>query len=209
MLSVRAIVVLYVALYVAATSADALSTLAGLRAGGAEFNPHVADAAQAVQWTRFLGLNALVLLATTLMLGWAWARRDRIDAGRLEAPWRGLYECYTYLNPFADRNVPRSALHLVATAPAIIGCKLFVAANNLLVANGVPDPLTPVAHWLSGRLDDAVAYWCLIVLLWQPFWAASLYATAAALRNARARQASFGAATPLSAPSTRDSMLAA
>lgn len=181
----RSIVLLYVACYLVATLADAATTAAAMRAGGGELNPHVASAAGTIDWSAFVLVNVAVLAVTAGMLAWAWQRRDRIDPAQLAAPWRGLYSWATYLNPFAARAVPKSALHYAAAAPALVACKLLVALNNLLIALGLPDLVTPLATWLMSQFDGALAYWSVIFLLWQPFWAGGLYLTAALLRRER------------------------
>lgn len=190
MRAVHKVVAVYVICFLLATLADAASTLVAMQSGGKEFNPHVADGVDLLHESRFLIMNALILAFTSAMLGWAWNRRDRIEARLLDAPWRGFYDWATYLNPFAARNIPKSALHYLAAAPALLAFKLFAALNNTLIHADIPDIVTPLAHALLARFDGAVAFWLVIFVLWQPFWLGALHVVARLLR--REREASVG-----------------
>lgn len=183
MRSVHKIVAVYVTCYLLATLADAASTAAAMQSGAGEFNPHVADEAGLLHRFRFLIVNALILAFTSAMLAWAWNRRDRIDARLLHAPWRGLYDWATYLNPFSARNIPKSALHYMAAAPALLALKLFATVNNTLIHAGIPDVVTPLSHAVLARFDGTLAFWIVIFILWQPFWLGALYAVTRLLRR--------------------------
>lgn len=180
----RMLVALYAALYLMLTFADAWSTALGMSAGGREFNHHVAtDGGVAVQWGRFMLLNALVLGLTAAMLGWALARVDRIDPRYLREPWRASMNWLLYLNPFPARNQPRAVLHYIAGAVALLAAKAIAAGNNLLIAHDVPDVVTPIARAVLAQVDGVAGYWIVIFIVFTPAWIASLYATAALLRR--------------------------
>lgn len=180
----RMLVALYAALYLMLTCADAWSTALGMSAGGREFNHHVAtDGGVAVQWGRFMLLNALVLGLMAPMLGWALARVDRIDPRYLREPWRASMNWLLYLNPFPARNQPRAVLHYIAGAVALLAAKAIAAGNNLLIAHDVPDVVTPIARAVLAQVDGVAGYWIVIFVVFTPAWIASLYATAALLRR--------------------------
>ena len=194
MRSVCSITALYVVCYLLATLADASSTSAAMQSGAGEFNPHVANDAGLLHRPSFLIINALILTFTSGMLVWALSRRDRIDARLLHAPWRGLYDWATYVNPFAARNVPKSALHYLAAAPALLAFKLFATMNNMLIHAGIPDLVTPLAQAVMARVDGALAFWIVIFVLWQPFWLGALLGVTRLLRREREGSRGFAAA---------------
>jgi hypothetical protein len=186
----RMLVALYVALYLLLTLTDAWSTALGLSAGAREFNHHVsAEGGMAMQWGRFMAINALVLGATAAMFAWALARIERIDPRYLREPWRASLNWLLYLNPFSVRNQPRSVLHYIAGPLGLLAAKAVATANNLLIAHDLPDVVTPIAHAVLAQVDGVAGYWVVIFVVFTPSWVASLYVTAAWLRRAAPRTA--------------------
>ena len=160
--------------FAALTFTDAASTLLALRSGtGQEANPHVATAGLGFDLQRFLWINGLVYLFLLGMLIWAIRSRSKVDPLYREHPLRAFWN-WLYLNPFSQRNVSRAAFHYLATAPLMLAFKMFATGNNLLIANGLPDLITPVARLVYQWIPGALGYWGLIFLLFLPLWWVSL-----------------------------------
>ncbi len=176
---------LFILAYLVLTATDAASTLLGIRSGLAqESNPHVGEQSGSFDLDRFLCMNGAVLLVLTGMLVWSFRSRDSIDPRYLGRPRLAFWN-FIYLNPFAQRNIPRSAFHYIATPICILGMKGLATVNNLLIAKGTPDPITPLAHWIHGIAPGWLAFWMLIFVLWLPCWWPSLAIAAWFLRNGR------------------------
>lgn len=192
--------VLFILAYLGLTATDAASTLQGIHSGLAqEANPHVGGASGTFDLGRFLWINGLVLLVLTGMLVWSLGARDRIDPRYLDRPGLAFWN-WIYLNPFSARTVPRSAFHYIANPICVLGLKGLATVNNLLIAKGIPDPITPLAHGIHGFAPGWLAYWILIFLLWLPFWWPSLAIAAWLLRNWRRTGEAVGAIPASASP---------
>jgi hypothetical protein len=153
----------------------------------------VATSGGDLKTAQFLLVNAAMLAFTSFMLIWAWRNRLRIDKKYISRPERAMFN-WIYLNPFSERNVPKSAFHYLALAPGMLLFKTVVSFNNSLISFGLPDFLTPVASAIFTFAQGPLAYWILICLLFLPIWWFSLRVAAAFLRASAER------AEPLSAP---------
>ncbi|NBS01731.1 MAG: hypothetical protein EBS72_06215 [Rhizobiales bacterium] len=173
---------LYVAGFLALTGTDLASTLwAASKGNGQEFNATVSDGAGLLAVERLLAVNGGLLLFSVGMLWWALRQRDRIGPGYLAHPARAVFN-YFYLNPFADKRIPVSALHYIAFAPAVLMFKAIVSLNNSLIAVGIPDLITPLAVFLDKILaNDMATYWTIIIVLFHPLWWVSLHLVARGL----------------------------
>ena len=183
----------YIASFIALTGADLASTILGIAAGASEFNHTVATSGGGLKTAQFLLVNAAMLAFTSFMLIWAWRNRLHIDKKYISRPERAMFN-WIYLNPFSERNVPKSAFHYLALAPCLLLFKTVVSFNNSLISFGLPDFLTPVASAIFTFAQGPLAYWILICLLFLPIWWFSLRIAAAFLRASAER------AEPLSAP---------
>ena len=178
-----ALVLGFVLAYVGLTATDAASTQLGLESGLAqEANPHVGGRKGAFDMGRFLGINGAVLLLLTGMLAWSLGSRHRIDPRYLDHPGLAFWN-WLYLNPFSVRNVPRAAFHYVANPVCVLGMKGLATGNNLLIAAGIPDPITAMARGLYALVPGWLAYWILIFILWLAIWRPSLEVAAWFLRS--------------------------
>lgn len=171
----------YIASFIALTGADVASTTLGIAAGASEFNHTLATSDGGVKIAQMLLVNAAMLAFTSFMLIWAWRNRLRIDQLYISRPERAMFN-WIYLNPFSERNVPKSAFHYIALAPGMLLFKAVVSFNNSLISCGLPDFLTPVASAIFTLLQGPLAYWALIFLLFLPIWWLSLRLAAAVLR---------------------------
>jgi hypothetical protein len=188
-----AFTVTFMVAYAILTGTDAASTLQGIDSGVAqEANPHVGGEPGAFELGRFLWINGAMLLVLTGMLVWSLGSRDRIDPRYLDRPRLAFWN-WVYLNPFSARTVPRSAFHCIANPICILGLKGLATVNNLLIAKGLPDPITPLAHGIQGLAPGWLAYWILIFLLWLPFWWPSLAIAAWFLRSGQRTGVAVGA----------------
>lgn len=170
----RWVVVGWTVAYAVLTTTDAASTLLALRSGkGREANPHVAGGEQGFDLERFLWINGLMFLFLLGMLIWSILSRHRVNPVYCERPLRAFWN-WLYLNPFSDRNVPKSAFHYLAGALLVLGFKLLATSNNLLIASGSQDLLTPIARVVFRWVPGTLGYWVLIFLLFLPLWWASL-----------------------------------
>jgi hypothetical protein len=180
------IVLVYALAYLGLTATDILSTLwATGGSAGVEFNASVADGSGGMHVGRMIAINLAMLIFTSGMLEWALRQRHRIDPRYLERPERALFN-WLYLNPFAPKRVPVSALHYLALAPTMLGMKLLASANNSLIGAGIPDLVTPLAHAVTRVLPGTAGYWAVIFILFMPFWWLSLRLVAQWLRADRA-----------------------
>ena len=171
----------YVAGFIALTGADVVSTILGIAAGASEFNHTLATSEGGLKIAQFLLVNAAMLLFTSFMLIWAWRNRLRIDTKYISRPERAMFN-WIYLNPFSERNVPKSAFHYLALAPGMLFFKTVVSFNNSLISFGLPDFLTPVASAIFTFVEGPLAYWTLISLMFLPIWWLSLHVAAAFVR---------------------------
>jgi hypothetical protein len=171
----------YIACFIALTGADFVSTILGIAAGASEFNHTMATSEGDLKIAQFLLVNAAMLAFTSFMLIWAWRNRLRIDTKYISRPERAMFN-WIYLNPFSERNMPKSAFHYLALAPGMLLFKTVVSFNNLLISFGLPDYLTPVASAISTFVQGPLAYWTLICLLFLPIWWLSLRVAAAFVR---------------------------
>ena len=183
----------YIAGFIALTGADLASTILGIAAGASEFNHTVATSGGDLKTAQFLLVNAAMLAFTSFMLIWAWRNRLRIDKKYISRPERAMFN-WIYLNPFSERNVPKSAFHYLALAPGMLLFKAFASFNNTLIFFGLPYIVTPVASAIFTFVQGPLVYWILICLLFLPIWWLSLRVAAAFLR------ASAGRAEQLSKP---------
>lgn len=168
------VVVGWTATYAALTATDAASTLLALRSGrGREANPHVACGEQGLDLERFLWINGLLFLFLLGMLIWSILSRHRVDPVYRERPLQAFWN-WLYLNPFSDRNTPKAAFQYLAVALLALGFKLLGTGNNLLIASGLQDLLTPVAGVVFRWVPGTPGYWLLIFLLFLPLWWVSL-----------------------------------
>jgi hypothetical protein len=101
---------------------------------------------------------------------------------------------WIYLNPFSERNVPKSAFHYLALAPGMLLFKAFASFNNGLISFGLPDLVTPIASTISTFAQGGLAYWLLIFLLFLPIWWLSLRIAASFLGASRERAKQFSRA---------------
>ncbi len=164
----------WTAAYAALTTTDAASTLLALRSGkGREANPHVAGGEQGFDLERFLWINGLLFLFLLGMLIWSILSRHKVDPVYRERPLHAFWN-WLYVNPFSDRNVPKAAFHYLAGALLVLGFKLLATGNNLLIASGSQDLLTPVASVVFRWVPGMPGYWVLIFLLFLPLWWPSL-----------------------------------
>ncbi len=187
------VVLVYAAAYMVMTAADMVTTQWGLAAGQAfESNHAVSDGARGLDLQRFLALNALVLCCTAGMLVWALRNRDVVNPIYLRQPPRALFSWF-HLNPFSKKVMPKSVFAYIAFAPGIILFKAFAALNNALIARDLPDLVTPVAHLLYPLMDEVIAYWVLIFILFHPIWWASLHVAAWYLNRVPAGKPAAGA----------------
>jgi hypothetical protein len=195
-----AFTVTFMVAYAILTGTDAASTLQGIDSGVAqEANPHVGGEPGAFELGRFLWINGAMLLVLTGMLVWSLGSRDRIDPRYLDRPRLAFWN-WVYLNPFSARTVPRSAFHCIANPICILGLKGLATVNNLLIAKGLPDPITPLAHGIQGLAPGWLAYWILIFLLWLPFWWPSLAIAAWFLRSGQRTGVAVGAIPATASP---------
>jgi hypothetical protein len=195
-----AFTVTFMVAYAILTGTDAASTLQGIDSGVAqEANPHVGGEPGAFELGRFLWINGAMLLVLTGMLVWSLGSRDRIDPRYLDRPGLAFWN-WVYLNPFSARTVPRSAFHYIANPICILGLKGLATVNNLLIAKGIPDPITPLAHGIHGFAPGWLAYWILIFLLWLPFWWPSLAIAAWFLRSGQRTGVTVGAIPATASP---------
>lgn len=171
----------YVAGFAALTVADFVSTIMGIAAGASEFNHTMATSEGDLRIAPFFLVNAAMLAFTSFMLIWAWRNRARIDQRYISRPERAMFN-WIYLNPFSERNVPKSAFHYLALAPGMLLFKTVASVNNSLISFGLPDILTPVASVIFNFAKGPLAYWILIFLLFLPIWWLSLRVAAAFLR---------------------------
>jgi hypothetical protein len=171
----------YVAGFIALTGADLVSTILGIAAGASEFNHTLATSGGDIKIAQFLLVNAAMLVFTSFMLIWAWRNRLRIDTKYISRPERAMFN-WIYLNPFSERNVPKSAFHYLALAPGMLFFKTVVSFNNSLISFGLPDFLTPVASAIFTFVQGPLAYWTLICVLFLPIWWLSLRLAAAFVR---------------------------
>jgi hypothetical protein len=176
----------YIAGFVALTVADFTSTILGIRAGASEFNHTMATSAGDLKIAQFFLVNVAMLAFTSFMLIWAWRNRLRIDKKYISRPERAMFN-WMYLNPFSERNVPKSAFHYLALAPGMLLFKAFASFNNTLIFFELPDIVTPVASAIFTVVQGPVAYWILICLLFLPIWWLSLRLAAAFLRPSAER----------------------
>ena len=176
----------YIAGFIALTGADLASTILGIAAGASEFNHTMATGEGDLKIAQFLLVNAVMLAFTSFMLIWAWRNRLRIDQLYISRPERAMFN-WIYLNPFSERNVPKSTFHYLALAPGMLLLKAVVSFNNGLISLGLPDFLTPVASAIFTFVQGPLAYWALIFLLFLPIWWLSLRVAAAFLRADIAR----------------------
>lgn len=180
-MAIRRISYIYGALYVALAAADLGSTLLGQETGAREFNPAVADANR-IDIARFVVLNALFGIVVVGMLNWALAHGGHAKPGYIRAPWRASLSWLTYANPFASRNQPKSVFHWLAIPISLLFVRAFAVGNNLAIAFGIPDVLTPVAHWVANQVPKSLVYPAVVTLLVAPFWLAGLYLVPRLLR---------------------------
>ena len=183
----------YIAGFIALTGADLASTILGVAAGAYEFNHKMATGDGGLKTVQFFAVNAAMLAFTSFMLTWAWRNRRRIDQRYISQPARAMFN-WIYLNPFSERNVPKSAFHYLALAPGMLLFKAFASFNDTLIFFGLPDIVTPVASAIFTFVQGPLVYWILICLLFLPIWWLSLRVAAAFLR------ASAGRAEQLSKP---------
>ena len=180
-----AFTVTFMLAYAILTATDAASTLLGIGSGLAqEANPHVGGEPGAFDLGRFLWINGAGFLVLTAMLVWGLGSSHRIDPRYLNRPSLAFWN-WLYLNPFSDRNVPRAAFHFIANSVCVLGMKGLATGNNLLIAAGIPDPITPLARWIHALAPGWLAYWILIFILWLPIWWPSLVIAAWFLRSRR------------------------
>jgi len=178
-----ALVLGFVLAYAVLTMTDAASTLLGLESGLAqEANPHVGGSPGSFDLNRFLWINGAVLLLLTGMLLWSLGSRHRIDPRYLGRPGLAFWN-WLHLNPFSPRNVPRAAFHHLASPICVLGMKGLATGNNLLIAAGIPDPITAMARGLYALAPGWLAYWILIFIVWLVIWRPSLELAAWFLRS--------------------------
>jgi hypothetical protein len=171
----------YIAGFIALTVTDLASTILGVASGAHEFNATVATDEGGINIARFLGVNAAMLAFTSFMLIWAWRNRLHINQLYISQPARAVFN-WIYLNPFSERNVPKSAFHYIALAPGMLIFKAFASFNNTLIFFGLPDIVTPIASAIFTFAEGPLAYWILICLLFLPIWWLSLRVAAGFLR---------------------------
>ena len=118
---------------------------------------------------RMLAVNAAMLVLLAGMLWWALNNRHRIDPLCLAQPHRALFS-WLHLNPFGERNVPKTALVYIAMAPTVLMGKALASINNLLIGAGLPDLITPLAMAVNRLVEGPAAYWILIMIITMPLY---------------------------------------
>jgi hypothetical protein len=130
-------------------------------------------------------INVAILLFTSGMLVWALRNTDRIDPRYLTRPERAVFN-YFYLNPFSQKNMPRSVLHYLALPLVMLMFKAFASMNNTLIGLKVPDLVTPLAIEVKSLVGEGpAAFWVVIFILFHPMWWLALRITAATVRRGR------------------------
>ena len=181
------IVLIYVGAFVLLTATDVGTTLwASSMGAGQEFNHAVATPEGLLAVERMLLINAAMLLFTAGMLFWALRNADRIDPRYLARPERAVFNYFLYLNPFSQKNMPRSVLHYLALPLVMLMFKAFASMNNTLIGLKVPDLVTPLAIEVQSLVGEGpAAFWVVIFILFHPMWWLALRITAATVRRER------------------------
>jgi hypothetical protein len=179
-------VLLYVGAFILLTVTDVGTTLWATSIGaGEEFNHAVATPEGLLAVERMLFINAAVLIFTAGMLVWALRNADRIDPRYLARPERAVFN-YLYLNPFSQRNMPRSVLHYLALPIVMLIFKAFASVNNTLIGFNLPDLATPLAIEVQRHVGASpAAFWVVIFILFHPMWWIALRITAALVGRGR------------------------
>jgi len=180
------IVFIYVGAFILFTATDIGTTLWASSIGaGQEFNHVVATPEGLLAVERMLLINGAMLIFTAGMLVWALRNADRIDPRYLARPERAVFN-YLYVNPFSQRNMPRSVLHYLALPLVMLIFKVFASVNNTLIGFNVPDLATPLAIEVQRHVGEGpAAFWVVIFILFHPMWWIALRVTAAAVRRGR------------------------
>ena len=180
------IVLIYVGTFILLTVTDIGTTLWATSIGaGQEFNHAVTTPKGLLAVERMLLINAAVLIFTAGMLVWALRNADRIDPSYLARPERAVFN-YFYLNPFSQKNMPRSVLHYLALPLVILIFKAFASVNNTLIGFNLPDLATPLAIEVQRHVGEGpAAFWLVIFILFHPMWWLALRITAAAIERGR------------------------
>lgn len=181
-MTIRRIICVYLLAYTVLAAGDLGSTLLGEAGGATEFNPALGEA-DGLNIARFVWLSLVFGALSAGMLAWALARGGRADAAYMRAPWRASISWLFYLNPFAASNQPRSIFHWVAIPVSLLFVRAFAICNNLAIAFGVPDILTPIAHAVGQLVPEKLAYVSVVTIVMAPFWIGALYLTPHLLRT--------------------------
>jgi len=178
------IVLIYVGAFILLTATDVGTTLWASSIGaGQEFNHAVATPEGLLAIERMLLINGAMVLFTSGMLVWALRNTDRIDPSYLARPERAVFN-YFYLNPFSQKNMPRSVLHYLALPLVMLMFKAFASMNNTLIGHKVPDLVTPLAIEVQSLVGEGpAAFWVVIFILFHPMWWLALRITASTVRR--------------------------
>lgn len=172
------IISIYAGLFIALTYGDYWTTDFAITNGLAEeFNPAVRDGATAYKAWNMIGINIAFLLGTSGMLYWALTNSSRISDIYLKQPFRASFN-YFYVNPFSDKNIVKSPLHLLAFPLCCLFAKAFAITSNALgivYGTGLADPIVAM---LNPYLSGTPLYVAVTGIIITPFWIMSLYIAA-------------------------------
>ena len=177
------IISIYAGLFVALTYGDYWTTDFAITNGLAEeFNPAVRDGATAYKAMNMIWINIAFLLGTSGMLYWAMNNKSRASGHYLNHPLRASFNWF-YLNPFSDKNVAKSPLHLLAFPLCCLFAKAFAITSNalgIIYGSGLAEPLVAL---LNPYLGGTILYVAVTGIIITPFWILSLYIAASAVRG--------------------------
>ena len=177
------IISIYAGLFVALTYGDYWTTDFAITNGLAEeFNPAVRDGPTAYKAMNMIGINIAFLLGTSGMLYWAMNNKRRISDRYLNHPLRASFN-YFYVNPFSDKNMVKSPLHLLAFPLCCLFAKAFAITSNALAIIYGSGLAEPVVAMLNPYLSGTPLYVAVTGIIITPFWILSLYIAAFAVKE--------------------------
>lgn len=172
------IITIYIGVFIALTYGDYFTTDFAITNGAAqEFNPAVREGQNDYSAWNMVLINIGFLLATAGALYWAILNKSRIAEKYLNNPLRATFN-YLYLNPFSEKNAPKSALHILAFAQTCLFAKIFAIISNTLVitrGEGLADGLMAI---LSPYLGGTPLFIAVTGIILTPIWILALYIAA-------------------------------
>jgi hypothetical protein len=126
-----AFIVIYLVAYLLASTADLASTSLGLRRPGASEKNVFATTDGAYAAARAWALTAAGAFVMVGCVVYALRNADRVEERWLRQPVRSFGKLY--LNPFSQRSIGVTPLHLLSLALGFVVMRLLAAMNNLLV----------------------------------------------------------------------------